>query len=73
MLYVRVDFKKFTEDVIRIVLNDTTMTSREASQIYFREIGVPCNDITWSSVQPSGTDGRVWLSLDSGYALKMQL
>jgi len=73
MFYVRVDFKKFTEELLRIVLNDTTLTTREVTQIYFRDIGVTSDNFTWSSIAPSATDDRVWLSLDSGYALRVRL
>ena len=73
MFYVRVDFKNFIEELLRIVLKDTTLTTREVTQIYFRDIGVTSDNFTWSSVAPSATDDRVWLSLDSGYALKLRL
>ena len=73
MFYVRVDFKNFIEELLRIVLKDTTLTTREVTQIYFRDIGVTSDNFTWSSVAPLATEDRVWLSLDSGYALRVRL
>jgi len=73
MFYVRVDFKNFIEELLRIVLKDTTLTTREVTQIYFRDIGVTSDNFTWSSVAPLATEDRVWLSLDSCYALRVRL